>query len=206
MTGLLVTLDGPGGTGKTTATVAVVAELNRRGHEAHATAEPSSGPIGTLARGLVNEVTGHALACLVAADRYHHLATEIRPSLAAGDIVVCDRYLASTLVLQGRDGLPQSWLLALNEHVDLPGLTVILTAEPPILAARLDQRGRHDRFEEQPATPGAEDAMFAASADVLARRGVPVIRIDTSHLAPQEVAARIADAAQERCASLTSHG
>ncbi|HET9081520.1 MAG TPA: hypothetical protein VFO01_13555 [Trebonia sp.] len=55
----------------------------------------------------------HALACLVAADRYHHLAAEIRPRLAAGH-VLCDRYLASTLVLQGRDGLPQSWLLALT--------------------------------------------------------------------------------------------
>lgn len=206
MTGLLVTLDGPGGTGKTTITAATVAELSRQGHQARATAEPSSGPIGALARNLVNEVTGHALACLVTADRYYHLATEIRPHLAAGCIVVCDRYLASTLVLQGRDGLPRSWVLALNEHIDLPGLAVILAAEPGILAARLDQRGRHDRFEDEPAPPGAEDAMFTAAADVLAERGVPVIRIDTSRLTPQEVAARIADAAQERCASLTAHG
>jgi dTMP kinase len=206
MTGLLVTLDGSGGTGKTTTTAAVVTELRRRGYQAHGTAEPSSGPIGTLARSLANVVTGHALACLVAADRYHHLATEIRPRLATGHIVICDRYLASTLVLQGRDGLPQPWLLALNEHVDLPGLAVILTAEPGILAARLDHRGRHDRFEDGPAPPYAEEAMFAAAADVFAGRGVPVIRIDTSHLAPHEVATRIADAAQERCASLTSHG
>lgn len=206
MTGLLVTLDGPGGTGKTTTAIMVAAELDRRGQPAHATAEPSRGPVGTLARSLVNEVTGHALACLVAADRYHHLATEIRPRLAAGHVVVCDRYLASTLVLQQRDGLPQSWLLALNEHADLPGLAVILTAEPGIVAARLDQRGRHDRFEDEPAPPGAEDAMFAAAAGILAGRGVPVIRVDTSRLAPREIAARIADAAQQRCASLTGHG
>ena len=206
MTGLLVTLDGPGGSGKTTITAGTVTELKRRGHEAHATAEPSSGPIGTLARNLANEVTAHALACLVAADRYHHLATEVRPGLAAGRIVVCDRYLASTLVLQGRDGLPRSWLLALNEHINLPGLAVILAAEPGILAARLDQRGRHDRFEDEPAPPGAEHAMFTAAADVLAERGVPVIRIDTSHLTPQEAAAQIADAALKRCASLTGHG
>lgn len=206
MTGLLVTLDGPGGTGKTTATAAVEAELRRRGHRAYATAEPSSGPIGALARSLVNEVSWHALACLVAADRYHHLATEIRPRLAAGHIVICDRYLASTLVLQGRDGLPQPWLLALNEHINLPGLAIILTAVPGILAARLDHRGRHDRFEDEPAPPGAEDAMFAATGDLLAGRGVPVIRIDTSSLAPQEAAAQIADAAQQSCASLTGHG
>lgn len=206
MTGLLVTLDGPGGTGKTTTAIMAAAELDRRGQPAHVTAEPSSGPIGTLVRSLVNEVTGYALACLVAADRYHHLDTEIRPRLAAGHVVVCDRYLASTLVLQRRDGIPQPWLLALNEHIDLPGLAVILTAEPGILAARLDQRGCHDRFEDEPAPPGAEDAMFAAAAGILAGRGVPVIRVDTSRLAPRAIAARIADAAQECCASLTGHG
>lgn len=206
MTGLLVTIDGQGGTGKTTAAAAAAAELNRRGYRACATAEPSSGPIGTLARTLVNEVTGHALACLVVADRYHHLDTEIRPRLADGQIVICDRYLASTLVLQGRDGLPRSWILALNEHIDMPGLAVILTAEPGILAARLSQRGRHDRFEDEPAPPGAEDAMFAAAGDLLAQRGVPVTRIDTSSLTRDEAAARIADAAQERCASLTDYG
>jgi len=48
--------------------------------------------------------------------------------------------------------------------------------------------------------------MFAAAADVLSARGVPVIWVDTSHLEPQKVAARIADAAVERCASLTGHG
>jgi dTMP kinase len=206
MTGLLITIDGPGGSGKTTAAAAVAAELNRRGSAARVTAEPSAGPIGVLARTLVNEVTGHALACLVAADRYHHLATEIRPQLASGQIVICDRYLASTLVLQGRDSLPQPWLLALNEHVDLPGLSVILTAAPEALTARLDKRGRHDRFEDDPAPPGAEDAMFRDAASILESRGVPVIRLDTSRLAPEEAAARIADAADGCCASLTGHG
>lgn len=206
MTGLLVTIDGPGGTGKTTATAQATAELRRRGYLAHATAEPSAGLIGTLARSVVNEVSGHALACLVAADRYHHLATEIRPMLATGHIVVCDRYLASTLVLQARDGLPQPWLLAVNEHADLPGLAVFLTAAPEILATRLDQRGRHDRFEDDPAPPGIEDALFSAAAEILTSRDVPVIRIDTSVLTPEEVASRIADAAVGRCASLTSHG
>jgi dTMP kinase len=206
MTGLLVTIDGPGGTGKTTAAAAAAAELSRRGCPALATAEPSSGPVGTLARALVNDIDRHALACLVAADRYHHLATEIRPALATGQVVVCDRYLASTLVLQGRDGLPQPWLLALNEHADLPGLAVILTAAPEVIAARLDQRGRHDRFEDDPVPSGAEDAMFHDAAGILAGRGVPVIRIDTSQMAPGEVAARIADAAAGHCASLMRHG
>ncbi|MEU6071861.1 hypothetical protein ABZ864_47440 [Streptomyces sp. NPDC047082] len=47
-----------------------------------------------------------AMACLVAADRYHHLAQEIRPALQRGNVVLCDRYIASSLVLQVIDGLP----------------------------------------------------------------------------------------------------
>jgi dTMP kinase len=70
--------------------------------------------------------------------------------------VICDRYLASTLVLQARDGIAASYLLALNEGIHLPGLAVILTAEPEIITARLDRRGRHDRFEHDPAAASTE--------------------------------------------------
>jgi dTMP kinase len=150
VTGPFVTIDGPGGSGKTATVAALAGELRQRGYAVHVTAEPSAGPVGTLTPALVNEVAGYALACLVAADRYHHLDTEIRPERTSGRAVICDRYLASTLVLQARDGLAVSYLLALNEGIDLPDLAVILTANPEIITARLDQRGRHDRFEHDP--------------------------------------------------------
>jgi dTMP kinase len=72
----------------------------------HTTSEPSHGPLGTLARHGTDTYSGYVLACLVAADRYHHLATDIRPNLAAGRIVVCDRYVPSSYVLQLMDGVP----------------------------------------------------------------------------------------------------
>ena len=84
MTGALVTIDGPGGSGKTATVAALADELRRRGRTVHVTAEPSAGPIGRLARALVDEASGYALACLVAADRYHHLDTEIRPQARRG--------------------------------------------------------------------------------------------------------------------------
>ncbi len=48
-----------------------------------------------------------ALACLVAGDRHHHLASEVLPVLRAGKVVICDRYLPSSLVLQCIDGIDQ---------------------------------------------------------------------------------------------------
>ncbi len=206
MTGPFITIDGPGGSGKTATVAALAGELCQRGHDVHVTAEPSAGPVGTLTRALVNEVAGYALACLVAADRYHHLDTEIRPGRTSGRTVICDRYLASTLVLQARDGLTASWLLALNESIDLPDLAVILTASPEIITARLDQRGRHDRFEHDPAAASTETAMFRDACATLTGLGVPVIRIDTGILSPQQAARQIADALAAYCASLFEHG
>ncbi len=136
MTGTFITIDGPGGSGKTATAAALASLLRADGHTVHETAEPTTGPIGMLTRAMVNQVHGHALACLVAADRYHHLDTEIRPERAAGHIVVCDRYLASTLVLQARDGVPVPYLLSVNDGIDLPDLAVILSAAPEIIAAR----------------------------------------------------------------------
>ena len=55
-----------------------------------------------------------ALACLVAGDRHHHLATEILPALHAGKVVICDRYLPSSLVLQAIDGIEPDTIWCLN--------------------------------------------------------------------------------------------
>lgn len=120
--------------------------------------------------------------------------------------MICDRYLASTLVLQARDGLAVSYLLALNEGIDLPDLAVILTADPEIITARLDQRGRHDRFERAPGAASTETAMFRDASATLTGLGVPVIQIDTGSLSPQQAALQIADALAVHGASLSEHG
>lgn len=73
----------------------------------HVTAEPSGGPIGLLCRELTEIVTGHALACLYAADRYHHIETEIRPYMEKGRTVISDRYIPSGLVMQRSTALTQ---------------------------------------------------------------------------------------------------
>ena len=155
---------------------------------------------------MVNQVHGHTLACLVAADRYHHLDTEIRPERALGHTVICDRYLASTLVLQARDGLPIPYLLAANKGIDLPDLAVILSATPEIITARLDERGRHDRFEHNPRSARIETALFGDAAATLTGRGVNICHVDTGLLTPQQAASQIAAALAASCASLSARG
>jgi dTMP kinase len=86
--GLLVSIDGPGGSGKSTVAAIVAACLADHRLAVHWTREPSPTPLGQLIRAGTDEYAGMALACLVAGDRHHHLAAEIRPALAAGQIVI----------------------------------------------------------------------------------------------------------------------
>jgi dTMP kinase len=89
------------------------------------------------------------MACLVAADRYHHLETTIRPALAEGTIVVCDRYLASSLVLRTADGVSEDFVWNVHRHGDPPDLTVVLFGDPTTSRRRAAKRGTYTRFHEE---------------------------------------------------------
>lgn len=189
--GLFVTVDGPGGAGKTTAVAYLARYLSERGYPVHTTTEPSHSALGTIARHHTDTYTGHALACLVAADRYHHLTTEIRPNLAAGRIVICDRYVASSYVLQRMDGVPLPFIEAINADADRPNLAVILTVDPETTAARIAGRGAHTRFEAGIETSRIEADLYRDTVKRLAALGYPLLIIDTSDIEPPRVAAHI---------------
>jgi len=106
------------------------------------------------------------------------------------------------LVLQGRDGLPAPYLLAINEGIDLPDLAVILAAAPEIITARLQKRGRHDRFEDDPGAARTETAMFAEAAATLASMGINVCHADTSTRNPRQIISALA----QRRATVADHG
>lgn len=191
MTGLFATVDGPGGAGKTTTVGHLAGYLSDRGYAVHATTEPSHGQLGHIARYHTGTYSGHALACLVAADRYHHLTTDIRPNLAAGKIVICDRYVPSSYVLQRMDGVPLPFIEALNADADRPDLAVILTADPATTAARIARRGPHTRFETGIDTSRAEADLYRDTAQRLVARGYPLVSIDTTQIEPFDVATAI---------------
>ncbi|MGW5051397.1 dTMP kinase [Actinokineospora sp. NPDC004072] len=188
--GLLITLDGPGGAGKTTTARHLSRLLADRGHHVHATAQPSTDELGRIARAHSDRYTGHALACLVAADRYHQQLTEIRPHRTAGHTIVCDRYIAASLVLQHIDGVPLDFLTTLNTAVDPPDLSVILTTTPDTAAARVAHRGTRHRFHNGPASAARESDLYLQACH---RLNHPTLLIDTTELTPEHVAEIIAN-------------
>lgn len=191
--GLLVSVDGPGGAGKTTIVRHLAQILLAEGRHVHVTAEPSNGPIGKLAVELTPTVTGHALACLYAADRYHHVETEIKPRLRAGHVVISDRYLASGLTVQRFDGVDPQFLWQLNEEVERPDLTVILEADPDVIAERLDARGPHNRFQRTPGNSRTEIEFYREAQAMLDEVGFHVLSVDCSNRPPEQSAALIRD-------------
>ncbi|MBW4717358.1 dTMP kinase [Saccharothrix obliqua] len=189
--GTLITLDGPGGVGKSTATRLVAETLTTAGVPVHPTTQPSRAPLGELARHGTDTYHGMALACLCAADRHHQLATEIEPALRAGATVVCDRYVASSLVLQGLDGLPAEVVWQLNHGVYRPDLTVVLTGDPRVIGTRLRMRGGHSRFERAEDSSEAEADLYVRAVVDLRRRGWRVATLDTTADPPDTITVAI---------------
>ncbi|MFC4009616.1 dTMP kinase [Nonomuraea purpurea] len=184
MSGLFITVDGPGGTGKSTLLPLLGTALETAGHHVHLTREPSDGPLGRAARERTSDFHGLSLACLVAADRFHHLAEEIQPALARGRLVLCDRYVPSSYVLQVLDGVPLEYVRRLNAPARRPDLAVLLTAAPHLLDARLRERGTHSRFEHD-GSSGPEVRLYDELASVLAEDGFPTFKLDSGEFSPQ---------------------
>ncbi|MFF4748867.1 dTMP kinase [Streptomyces sp. NPDC002514] len=194
MSARFVTLDGPGGVGKSTVAAALVRQLREEGHAVYVTREPSDSPLGQVARHGTEEYRGMSMACLIAADRYRHVEHEIRPALARGDVVVCDRYVPSSLALQVMDGVPRDTVWELNRHADMPDLAVIINARVDVITERLEARGTHSRYEREPRGTERECAYYYDTARFLMAAGVRVLQLDASSARPEDVARAVVEA------------
>lgn len=191
--GSFIVIDGPSGIGKSTITNLLAHVLSAHGCPVLATKEPTATPLGSVARFGTDDYRGLTLACLVAADRYQHLEQEIRPALEAGQTVVCDRYLASSLVLQGLDGVPADFVWQLNQHADRPDLCVILTGGAACARDRAERRGLYSRFHRGGYQAGlAEAALYATAAAELMEHGIEVLTHDVGSQTPDKVAEALA--------------
>jgi dTMP kinase len=155
---MFITFEGQDWSGKSTQAALVADWLRGEGREVVATREPGGTPVGESIRALVlngPEMSAWAEAALFAAARAEHVAKLIRPALARGAAVVCDRYVDSSLVYQGiARGLGWHEVLELNRLVTeglLPDRTFVLDLDPETARARrsaaLDRiESEHDEF------------------------------------------------------------
>ena len=152
---MFITFEGPDGSGKSTQLAMLVDDLRTRGYRVFHTREPGGTPIGDQIRAIVHDLKNqgmhpHTEILLYAASRAQLVAQEIRPRLAAGQIVVCDRYADSTLAYQGY-----------GRGLDLPTLRTILAFATgglqPDLTIYLDITAEEGlRRRQQAAQDGAE--------------------------------------------------
>lgn len=131
--GRLITVEGVEGAGKSTQIESLRAWLAARGVPVVQTAEPDGTPLGASLRRVLGEVDRVAPlteALLFAASRAEHVQRVIRPGLAAGQVVLCDRYVDSTVAYQGYGrGLPLDVIAQLNRLATagvMPDLTLVL--------------------------------------------------------------------------------
>jgi dTMP kinase len=153
--GRLIALEGIDGSGKTTQMAALATGLARLGHRVYRTCEPSDGPVGQFIRGAISQTgTLHeaTLALLFAADRIEHLEREIIPHLQAGEIVLTDRYLLSSLAYQSTH-LPIEWVAAINQQARKPDLSIVMSIGPEVAASRRQARGGKPEHFGAPKAP-----------------------------------------------------
>ena len=158
MTGLFITLEGPEGAGKSTNREYLSARLREAGIDVVLTREPGGTPLAERIRELLLTPSEDAMCAdtellLVFAARAQHLAEVIRPALARGAVVLCDRFTDATYAYQGGGrGLSHARIAALEAFVqgDLrPDLTLVFDLPIEVGMARASARGRLDRFEQE---------------------------------------------------------
>ena len=185
MKGRLIVLEGLDGAGTTTQVKRLVEHLNATGTRAHATREPSDGPIGGLLRQMLTG--GHAIpgqklsqstfGLLFAADRLDHSQREVDPQLAAGVTVVSDRWYHSSLAYQGT-GAERDWIATLNARARRPDLTIFLEVRPEVAAKRRVDAGRVQELFEDLRMQEEVAAGYKATISELRAQGERIESID----------------------------
>jgi dTMP kinase len=151
--GVLITFEGPDGSGKSTQLQRLGERLRAAGVAVELTGEPKGTALGEAIFGL-HSLRPAPLAelFLMLAQRTQHVAEKIGPWLAAGRVVLCDRFVDASVAYQGYGrGLGSCLVQTLNAHAAgriVPDLTLLLDVPPEVGFARIGSR-RFDRFERE---------------------------------------------------------
>lgn len=150
---MFITLEGPEGSGKTSAVKVVVDKLTKMGYNIVQTREPGGTPIAEQIRNVILDVNNTKLdpraeALLYAASRRQHLVEKVWPALKEGKIVICDRFLDSSLAYQGgARNLGIDNILNINMFATestFPDLTLLFDIDPKIGLERIAKNANRE--------------------------------------------------------------
>lgn len=150
--GIFITIEGPDGSGKTTILQMLAENLEKEGYAVVATREPGGIDIAEQIRKVILDPENTAMdprteALLYAAARRQHLAEKVKPALNAGKVVLCDRFVDSSLAYQGHArGLGIDEVYSINEFAIenmMPAMTLYFDVAPEIGLERINKnKGR----------------------------------------------------------------
>ncbi|WP_419882598.1 dTMP kinase [Peribacillus sp. B-H-3] len=151
--GIFITMEGPEGAGKTTILHMLGELLTDMGHSVLITREPGGIPISEQIREVILNKVNTAMdsrteALLYAAARRQHLAEKVLPALSEGKIVLCDRFIDSSLAYQGyARGLGMDEVYSINQFAIngvMPDLTIYFDIDPALGLERIASNGERE--------------------------------------------------------------
>lgn len=183
--GLFITLEGPDGSGKTTQIAYLREYFAQRGIETVFTREPGGTAIGEKLRNIIldrenSEMCDMTEALLYAASRAQHVHQLILPALAEGKIVICDRFIDSSIAYQGYGRQLGDAVRVINELAIegcMPDVTLLMELSPKIGKSRISLESQ-DRLEQEKLE--FHDRVFRGYEALAERYGERFIRIDAS--------------------------
>lgn len=158
MKGLFITFEGPDGSGKTTVANAVCERLEAMGYEIVHTREPGGIAISEDIRNIILDPKNTMMdakteALLYAASRRQHLVEKVFPAMKQGKIVICERFVDSSLAYQGYGrGLGFDEVLSINLFAidnTYPDMTIYLDVDEKVGLSRLSDRAFKDRLDQE---------------------------------------------------------
>ena len=205
--GLFIVLEGIDGAGTTTQSAELAKFLESKGERAIVTSQPSRGPIGRLIRQILKEklqtelpdgqseaVDPETVALLFAADRLNHLQAEVRPYLAQGTHVICDRYVVSSFVYQGVE-VEIDFVRRINALALEPDLMFFVKVDPEVAMRRIeDSRLERERFEH---LPFQKQVAANYAMELKSYQGCPVHEVDGHR--------PISDVTEAICSAVEAH-
>lgn len=154
--GLFISIEGPDGSGKSTQISLLRKYFEERGTEVVLTREPGGTPISEKIREIIldknnKEMDAMTEALLYASSRAQHVAEVIKPALEAGKIVICDRFIDSSIAYQGYGRGLGDCVRVINEYAVrgcMPDVTFLLEMDPKIGKERISADDQ-DRLEQE---------------------------------------------------------